>query len=194
MRRRIKKEMRDIESIKEKVMSFYKKPVKSQVIILLPYAISIFLMSRIAELYRLCNGDLAKFMRNIAYIYKVFPRFTMHDLYFGIGLGLMVVLLFKSYNKLHRKNERLGMEYGSARWGTKEDIAPFIDKDPYNNIILSQTEKLSMKARMPKFNLNRNKHVVVYGGSGSGKTYGFVKPNLYQLHSSYVLTDPKGYI
>lgn len=177
-----------IESFKR----FREKTVKSQLIILLPYVITIFFMSRIAELYRLCNGDLTKFMRNIAYIYKVFPRFTLNDLSVGIGTGLLFVILFKSYNKLHRKNERLGVEYGSARWGTKEDIAPFIDKDPYNNIILSQTERLSMKARMPKFNLNRNKHVVVYGGSGSGKTYGFVKPNLYQLHSSYVLTDPKG--
>ena len=192
MRRRINKEMRDIESIKKKIMSFREKPVKSQIIILLPYAITIFFMSRIAELYRLCNGDLAKFMRNIAYIYKVFPQFTLHDLYFGMGMGLMVVLLFKSYNRLHRKNERLGVEYGSAKWGTKEDIAPFIDKDPFYNIILSQTERLTMKARMPQFNLNRNKHVVVYGGSGSGKTWGVVKPNLYQLYSSYVLTDPKG--
>lgn len=74
--------------------------------------------------------------------------------------------------------------------GTPEDIKPFIDENPFNNIILSQTERLSMEPRMKKFNLNRNKHVVVYGGSGSGKTYGFVKPNLYQLHSSVVLTDP----
>ena len=89
---------------------------------------------------------------------------------------------------------RRGEEYGGAHWGTAEDIKPFIDPNPFNNIILSKTERLSMKPRMPQFNLNRNKHVVVYGGSGSGKTYCIVKSNLYQMHSSYVLTDPKGYI
>lgn len=87
---------------------------------------------------------------------------------------------------------RRGEEYGGAHWGTAEDIKPFIDPNPFNNIILSKTERLSMKPRMPQFNLNRNKHVVVYGGSGSGKTYCIVKSNLYQMHSSYVLTDPKG--
>ncbi|MCM1427837.1 MAG: type IV secretory system conjugative DNA transfer family protein [Eubacterium sp.] len=183
-----------IENVQEKIKSFKEKPVKSQIIIALPYAVMIFLVSRMAELYRLCNGNLTKCMNNIAYIYKVFPRFTLHDLVIGIPAGVILVLMFKWYNKIHGKNERLGEEYGSARWGTAEDIAPFIDKDPYNNIILSQTERLSMKARMPKFNLNRNKHVAVYGGSGSGKTYGFVKPNLYQLHSSYVLTDPNGLV
>jgi type IV secretion system protein VirD4 len=95
---------------------------------------------------------------------------------------------------MHSKNTRYREEYGSSRWGTPDDIKPFIDPDPSNNIILSETERLSMKPKMPKFNLNRNKHVLVYGGSGSGKTFGIVKPNMMQLHSSYVVTDPNGLV
>lgn len=133
------------------------------------------------------------FLKNITYIYKVFPpRFALNDLFIGMSIGFFIIYAARWSSRMHTKNTRFGEEYGSSRWGTEKDIKPFIDEDPFNNIILSQTERLSMKARMPKFNLNRNKHVIVYGGSGSGKTYGFVKPNLYQLHSSYVLTDPKG--
>lgn len=181
-----------VEKMKDSINAFKGKSLNSKIAILLPYCITIFLGSRLAELYRLCNGSLYKMLNNVEYIYKAFPRFTFNDIAFGVATGCIIIWLFKWYNKIYGKNERLGEEYGSARWGTAEDIQPFIDKNPYNNIILSATERLSMKARMPKFNLNRNKHVVVYGGSGSGKTYGFVKPNLYQLHSSYVLTDPNG--
>ena len=158
-----------------------------------PYALCMFLIARIAELYRLCYGDIPLFIKNIQYIYKVFPpRFNLRDLLLGISLGFFIVWAARWQSKMHKKNTRFGQEYGSASWGTTKDIKPFIDEDPFNNIILSKTEMLSMEARMPKFDLNRNKHVVVYGGSGSGKTYSFVKPNLYQCHSSYVLTDPKG--
>lgn len=172
---------------------FREKPLKDNLFIVTPYVVSMFFIARIAELYRLCGGDLYKFVKNITYIYKVFPpRLTFQDILIGLLVGAVIVWCIRWTNKMHKKNTRFGEEYGSARWGTEADIKPFIDEDPYNNIILSETERLSMKARMPKFNLNRNKHVVVYGGSGSGKTYGFVKPNLYQLHSSYILTDPKG--
>ena len=181
-----------IDKIKKKIEFFYGLPFKGKLMLLLPYFVIISLITRFAELYRLCNGNISMFLQNMAYIYKTLPRFTLRDLGIGMLMGILIVLLFKWYNKLHGKNERLGEEYGSSRWGTAEDIKPFIDKNPYYNIILSQTERLSMSPRMKKFNLNRNKHIVVYGGSGSGKTYGFVKPNLYQLHSSYVLTDPKG--
>lgn len=181
-----------MEKLMEKIKAFKDMPLKNKIIIMLPYMITGFLIARVSELYRLCGNSLVKFLANTAYLYKTFPQFTLYDLLMGILSSFIVISLFKWYNKIHGKNERLGEEYGSARWGTAEDIKPFIDKNPYNNIILSQTERLSMNARMPKFNLNRNKHVVVYGGSGSGKTYGFVKPNLYQLHSSYILTDPKG--
>lgn len=181
------------EKIRTWLEQFKDKPAKEKIMIVLPYAAGIFLTVRIAELYRLCRGDFLAFIKNIQYIYKAFPpRFTTRDLLIGIPIGFFIVYAIRWQSRMHRKNTRLGEEYGSARWGTEQDIKPFIDEDPFNNIILSQTERLSMKARMPKFNLNRNKHVVVYGGSGSGKTYGFVKPNLYQCHSSYVLTDPKG--
>ena len=86
------------------------------------------------------------------------------------------------------------MEYGSARWGTPEDIRPFIDKDFQKNIILTQTERLTMASRVPNPAYARNKNVLVIGGSGSGKTRFFVIPNILQLHSSYVVTDPKGTI
>ncbi|MEG0570364.1 MAG: type IV secretory system conjugative DNA transfer family protein, partial [Oscillospiraceae bacterium] len=85
-----------------------------------------------------------------------------------------------------------GVEHGSAEWGTKKDIQPYIDKNENNNIILSATESLSMNSRMSDTEYDRNKNVLVIGGSGSGKTRFFVKPNLMQLHSSYVMTDPKG--
>lgn len=110
----------------------------------------------------------------------------------GSVIGFLIVFYIKWEQKLHRKNARDGEEYGSARWGTAEDIKPFIDENLYNNIILSKTEMLTMNPKMKDFRLNRNKHVMVIGGSGSGKTYTVVKPNLFQCHSSYVVSDPKG--
>ncbi len=182
-----------MEQIKEWLAEFKDKPFKDKLILVLPYILCMFFIARIAELYRLCGGDIFMFLKNITYIYKVFPpRFKFREALLGIAIGFVIVWYARWHSKINRKNTRFGVEYGSARWGMESDIKPFIDEDPFNNIILSQTERLSMKGRMPKFNLNRNKHVVVFGGSGSGKTFGFVKPNLYQLHSSYVLTDPKG--
>lgn len=181
------------EKIRTWLEQFKDKPVKDKAMIVMPYVLGIFFIARIAELYRLCRGNIFMFITNIQYIYKSFPpRLKAQDLLIGISIGFFIVYAARWQSRMHKKNTRFGEEYGSAKWGTEQDIKPFIDEDPFNNIILSQTERLSMKPRMPKFNLNRNKHVVVYGGSGSGKTYGFVKPNLYQCHSSYVLTDPKG--
>lgn len=182
------------EKIIKQIERFKEKPAKQQVLIILPYAVVMFFCIRLAELYRLCQGNLNRMLTNIAYIYKAFPRFNLTDILIGIGTGFIIVYFIKWYNMLHHKNERRGEEYGSSRWGTAEDIKPFIDEDPFNNLIFSMTERLSMKPRMKKFNLNRNKHVVVYGGSGAGKTYAFVKPNLYQLYGSYVLTDPNGLV
>ena len=122
---------------------------------------------------------------------SILPSFHPADLLVGIAAGviLKLVVYFKGKNaKKFRKN----LEYGSARWGTREDIAPFVDPVFENNIILTQTESLMMSNR-PKDPRNaRNKNVLVIGGSGSGKTRFFLKPNLMQLHSSYVVTDPKG--
>lgn len=178
--------------LKKKWEAFRARSTLQKITIVLPYAAVMLLCSRVIELWRLCQKDLIKFMQHISYLYGSFPRFKATDLLIGIPLGAAIVYYIKWTVKLHSKNTRLGEEYGSSRWGTAEDIKPFIDEDPFNNIILSQTEMLSMKLKMKEFSLNRNKHVIIYGGSGSGKTYRIVKPNLYQLHSSYVLTDPKG--
>lgn len=179
-------------SYREKIQNFKEMSSKEKLKIMTPYAISSFACDRVVELYRLCDGNITKVIKNMEYLYKSFPSFTLSDLAIGTTVGCLIVCYVKLENRLHRKNTRMGEEYGASRWGNADDIKPFIDPDPFNNIILSKTEFLSMNPRMKKFNLNRNKHVVVYGGSGSGKTYGIVKPNLYQLHSSYVLTDPKG--
>lgn len=184
--------MENNKTYKEKIQAFMEKSAKEKLKIMTPYAISSFACDRVVELYRLCDGNLTKVIKNMEYLYKSFPNFTISDLAIGTTVGCLIVAYVKFENNMHRKNTRQGEEYGASRWGTADDIKPFIDPDPFNNIILSKTEFLSMNPRMKKFNLNRNKHVVVYGGSGSGKTYGIVKPNLYQLHSSYVLTDPKG--
>lgn len=99
-----------------------------------------------------------------------------------------------NYRSKNAKKYRQGVEYGSARWGTEKDIQPYIDPIFENNIILTETEWLMMSSRprIPKY--ARNKNILVIGGSGSGKTRFFVKPNLMQMHSSYVVTDPKGLI
>ena len=104
-----------IDKIKKWIEDFRSKPVKSQVVIVLPYLIVITLTTRFIELYRLCNGNLTSFIQNMAYIYKTIPRFIFQDLLIGIPVGFVIVWLFKWYNKLHGKNERLGEEYGSAR-------------------------------------------------------------------------------
>ena len=109
-----------------------------------------------------------------------------------IGILIIILAIFQKTQKT--KKFRPGKEYGSARWGTKKDIAPFINPDFRQNIILTQTERLTMEGR-PKIPKNaRNKNVIVVGGSGSGKTRSYVKPQLMQMHSSYVVTDPKGYL
>ena len=106
----------------------------------------------------------------------------------GAAIMRLAVYLRGKDAKKYRKN----VEYGSARWGNKADIAPFMDPKPENNIILTQSEGLMLNGR-PKNPANaRNKNVLVVGGSGSGKTRFFIKPNLMQMHSSYVVTDPKG--
>ena len=118
------------------------------------------------------------------------PSFHPFDLCVGIVVAgiLRGVFYVKSKNaKKYRKNQ----EYGSARWGTPEDIAPYIDPVFSKNVLLTQTERLTMNNRPKDPRTARNKNVLVVGGSGSGKTRFFIKPNLMQCHSSYVVTDPK---
>ena len=178
--------------IKRQFEEFKNKSPTEQLIFLLPYIVVIVPLVRMVELYRLCGGDLLMIMNNLEYLYKGTVHIAVTDLLIGIPAGFFLVQYWKVNIEFNRKNTRKGEEYGAARWGTAEDIKPFIDPDPFYNIILSKTERLTMNPKMKIFKYNRNKHTLVYGGSGSGKTFGIVKPNLYQLHSSYVLTDPKG--
>ena len=119
------------------------------------------------------------------------PSFHPADMVVGI-VGAVAVRLIIYFKGKNAKKYRQGMEYGSARWGTTQDIKPYMDEKPDNNIILTETEGLTMSSRPKQPKYARNKNVVVIGGSGSGKTRFFVKPNLMQMHSSYVVTDPNG--
>lgn len=181
-----------LEKINEKIAIFMGMSMRDRCILIFPYLMVMLVCCRIAELYRLCEGNLIKIIKNMEYLYKSIPSFMLSDLLIGIAVGYFIIWYVKWNHKMHRKNTRKGEEYGGARWGTPEEIKPFIDPDPFNNLILSKTEFLSMKPRMPQFKLNRNKHVVVYGSSSAGKTFGIVKPNMMQLHGSYVVTDPNG--
>lgn len=171
---------------------FKKKSTAQKITQLLPYIIVCFLSIRFFELGRLCSWNFSKIIMHLDYMVRYAPHLWITDVLYGLPIGWAIVFYVRWDQSFNKKNTRLGEEYGSARWGTHEDIEPFIDSDPFNNIILSSTERLSMEGKMPKFELNRNKHVLITGGSGTGKTYTFVKPNIMQCHSSYVVTDPKG--
>lgn len=178
-----------------------KKPVNIKKLIIpnIPYVFIALLATKVGQGWRLAPGSdfSGKFLHVLEGFREAFqsiaPSFYITDLLVGIAIAviLRVIVYVKGKNaKKFRKN----MEYGSARWGTHDDIAPFEDPVFENNVILTQTERLMMSNR-PKDPRNaRNKNVLVVGGSGSGKTRFFIKPNLMQLHSSYVVTDPKGSI
>lgn len=119
------------------------------------------------------------------------PSFNPRDLLVGISVAAIVKLIVYSKGK-NKKKYRQGKEYGSARWGESKDIAPYIDPKFENNVLITNTERLTMNSRPKNPKYARNKNVLVIGGSGSGKTRFYVKPNLMQMHSSYVVTDPKG--
>ena len=120
---------------------------------------------------------------------------SLHPTDILMGVGVAVLIKFIVYTKgKNAKKFRQGKEYGSARWGTKKDIEPYMDEKFQNNILLTQTERLTMNGRPANPKYARNKNVLVIGGSGSGKTRFYVKPNLMQMHSSYCVTDPKGTI
>ncbi len=178
-------------------MQINTKKLKKLIITNLPYVIFAYAGDLIGYAYRIAEGNgfqekLLPFMSNLGVAFaKVFPSFHPSDILFGLALaGVMrLVLYFKSKN---RKKFRQGEEYGSAIWGGEKDIEPYMDNYcPENNVILTKTEFLTMGSpSAPK--LARNKNILVIGGSGSGKTRFFVKPNLMQMHSSYIVTDPKG--
>ena len=163
----------------------------------LPYALAGYFCDKIAWLWRVSPGQdaSAKAMAVMAGMEDLFsnplPSFHPKDLLIGIGCGiaLRLIVYFKAKNA---KKFRHGMEYGSARWGTAKDIEPYVDPVFENNVLLTETERLMMSGRPKQPKYARNKNILVIGGSGSGKTRFFVKPNLMQMHSSFVVTDPKG--
>ena len=163
----------------------------------IPYVFFVYLFDKVGQAVRLAPGaDISAKILNItqgfsAAFENALPSVYPLDLLVGI-VGAVIIRLIVYVKGKNAKKYRKGAEYGSARWGNAEDIQPYIDPDFQNNIILTQTERLTMNSRPKQPKYARNKNVVVIGGSGSGKTRFFVKPNLMQLHSSYVLTDPKG--
>ena len=163
----------------------------------IPYVFFVYLFDKVGQAVRLAPGaDISAKILNItqgfsAAFESALPSIYPLDLLVGI-VGAVIIRLIVYVKGKNAKKYRKGAEYGSARWGNAEDIKPYIDPEFQNNIILTQTERLTMNSRPKQPKYARNKNVVVIGGSGSGKTRFFVKPNLMQLHSSYVLTDPKG--
>ena len=173
--------------------------VKKLVLLNLPYFLLGLFATNLGEAWRLATGaDASAKMLSFFSTLPValgswWPSLHPLDLAVGIccGAGLRLAVYLKGKNA---KKYRHNVEYGSARWGTHEDIAPYIDPVFQNNVILTQTERLTMSSRPKNPKYARNKNVLVIGGSGSGKTRFWLKPNLMQMHSSYVVTDPKGTI
>ena len=180
-------------------MQINTKKLKKILLANLPYLIFAYAGNKISYAYRIADGSgfqekLMPFLNEIGTSFaQVLPSMNGIDILAGAAVaGIMkVVLYFKAKNK---KKFRQGEEYGSARWGGEKDIEPYMDSRCFeNNVLLTQTERLTMgKPSSPKY--ARNKNILVIGGSGSGKTRFFVKPNIMQMHSSYVVTDPKGTI
>ena len=170
---------------------------KKLVLLNLPYIFVGYFCDKVAWLWRVAEGTNAsdKMMAVMNRFDKLFanplPSFHPRDLLIGVagGIALRLVVYYKAKNA---KKFRQSVEYGSARWGNAKDIEPYMDSVFENNVLLTQTERLMMSGRPKEPKYARNKNILVIGGSGSGKTRFFVKPNLMQMHSSYVVTDPKG--
>jgi type IV secretion system protein VirD4 len=171
--------------------------LKKRIMPNVPYVFVFWFANKIGTAYRLADGKdvvnkiagsvntLGDAMKNIV------PSLHPFDLLIGV-CGAALIFLVVYIKGKNAKKYRKGAEYGSARFGTAADIKPYIDPIPDNNIILTATESLTMNSRPSNPKYARNKNVLVVGGSGSGKTRFFCKPNLMQMHSSYVVTDPKG--
>lgn len=173
------------------------KKLNKVLILSLPYVILGLICTNIGEAWRLAEGadyskKLVSFFSMVGVAFSnPMPSFHPLDLFIGAicGGGLRLAVYLRGKNAKHYKHNE---EYGSARWGGPKDIEPFMDPVFENNVILTRTERLMMGNRPKNPAHARNKNVLIIGGSGSGKTRFWIKPNLLQLHSSYVLTDPKG--
>ena len=178
-----------------------KKPLNTKKFLLpnIPYVFIALFATKLGQAWRLApgtdfSGKALHLMEGFATAFSsLVPSFHPIDLCVGVAAALLIRLIVYVKGK-NAKKFRKNLEYGSARWGRPEDIAPYVDPKFENNVILTQTERLMMSNRPKDPKTARNKNVLVVGGSGSGKTRFFIKPNLMQLHSSYVVTDPKGSI
>jgi len=170
---------------------------KRRILKILPYVVLFYVFNQLSDLFHSIDADglAERISEMILQLDKVFETpmisFNGIDLIIGVlgSAGIYFVVYIKGKNA---KKFRKGIEYGSARWGTAKDIKPYIDPEFERNILLTQSERLMMNSRPKNPKYARNKNVLVVGGSGSGKTRFYVKPNLMQMHSSYVVTDPKG--
>ena len=178
-----------------------KKPLNIKKFLLpnIPYVFIALFATKLGQAWRLApgmdfSGKALHLMEGFAAAFQsALPSFHPIDLCVGVAAALLIRLIVYVKGK-NAKKFRKNLEYGSARWGKPEDIAPYVDPKFESNVILTQTERLMMSNRPKDPKTARNKNVLVVGGSGSGKTRFFIKPNLMQLHSSYVVTDPKGSI
>ena len=178
-----------------------KKPLNIKKFLLpnIPYVFIALFATKLGQAWRLApgtdfSGKALHLMEGFAAAFQsALPSFHPIDLCVGVAAALLIRLAVYVKGK-NAKKFRKNLEYGSARWGKPEDIAPYVDPKFENNVILTRTERLMMSNRPKDPKTARNKNVLVVGGSGSGKTRFFIKPNLMQLHSSYVVTDPKGSI
>ena len=178
-----------------------KKPLHIKKLVLpnIPYVFIALFATKLGQAARLApgmdfSGKALHLMEGFAVAFQsALPSFHPIDLCAGVAAALLIRLIVYVKGK-NAKKFRKNLEYGSARWGKPEDIAPYVDPRFENNVILTRTERLMMSNRPKDPKTARNKNVLVVGGSGSGKTRFFIKPNLMQLHSSYVVTDPKGSI
>ena len=178
-----------------------KKPLNIKKFLLpnIPYVFIALFATKLGQAWRFApgmdfSGKTLHLMEGFAAAFQsALPSFHPIDLCVGVAAALLIRLAVYVKGK-NAKKFRKNLEYGSARWGKPEDIAPYVDPKFENNVILTQTERLMMSNRPKDPKTARNKNVLVVGGSGSGKTRFFIKPNLMQLHSSYVVTDPKGSI
>ena len=165
----------------------------------LPYVFTGLIGTNLGEAIRMSAGSdasekILSFMQAFPEAFRNFlPSFHPFDLLIGTAVAGVFALIIR-IKRMDAKKYRQGVEYGSARWGTKKDIQPFINPDFRQNVILTATESLTMESRPKNPKYARNKNVLIIGGSGSGKTRFWLKPNLLQMHSSYVITDPKGEI
>jgi len=172
---------------------------KKYVLPYLPYALVFWFFAKCGEAYRISESlnfinRLMDCILNLSTVLKKpIPSFSPIDLFVGLvgGLAVYGIVYMKRKNA---KKWRKDMEYGSARWGNSKDIEPYLDPNPNKNIILTASESLMLNGRPKNPKHARNKNVMVVGGSGSGKTRFWLKPNLMQMHSSYCVTDPKGTI